>query len=43
MSDINIYCDESNHLEHDTLNPMILGRFIALQKRSRKFMDALER
>ncbi len=25
MADINIYCDESNHLENDHRNPMILG------------------
>ncbi|HVO28698.1 MAG TPA: DUF3800 domain-containing protein, partial [Candidatus Paceibacterota bacterium] len=25
MSDINIYCDESNHLQNDHRNPMVLG------------------
>ncbi len=25
MNQINIYCDESNHLENSTINPMVLG------------------
>ncbi len=36
MSDINIYCDESNHLEHDTLNPMILGSVYCPTKEVKK-------
>jgi hypothetical protein len=37
----NIYCDESSHLEHDGLNPMVIGAVVCPQARAREIADAI--
>lgn len=37
----NIYCDESSHLEHDHINPMVIGAVVCPQARAREIADAI--
>ncbi len=37
----NIYCDESSHLEHDRINPMVIGAVVCPQSRAREIADAI--
>jgi len=34
--DFNIYCDESNHLEHDSIPPMVLGAVFVPTEKAKK-------
>ncbi len=37
-----VYCDESCHLEHDTIKPMVLVLYGALSRKEMKYLNALE-
>lgn len=37
----NIYCDESCHLEHDQINPMVIGAVVCPQARAREIAGAI--
>lgn len=37
----NIYCDESCHLEHDHMNPMVIGAVVCPQARAREIAETI--
>jgi len=39
----NIYCDESCHLEHDRLNPMVVGALVCPELRTREIAEQLRK